>query len=390
VDTCLTAAVGLNMVDNIQGAGFFSRALLLALRAGEPRRLVRALVLEGSQESIGGSRNRRRTEQLLGAAEQLARETDEPYRSYLSALVLLCRGAAADFAGDWPGGQRLCDEAEAILHEARTRAVRVGWMFNLATARCFALWSLYFMGDYAEIARRLPRYIKDAQQRDDLYGETNFILLLGTVLHLAADEPGQAREDLRRIMGRWSRRGFHLQHLFWVHDEAEIDMYEGDGLSARRRLAEAWPLVEQSHLLRSQKLRIYLGWSRARAALVATTQVADAGPYLQAAERDAQAMGREGVGWAGALAQMVRAGVAATRGDLRGAAELLRDAAERCDATAMRGFAALARFRLGELLGGTEGQDLIAHGIALARAQQIRDLDRFTALLLPGFGRTRA
>src|SRR5262249_11159934 len=157
------------------------------------------------------------------------------------------------------------------------------------------------------------------RERDDVYGETNFILILGTLVRLAADEPDRAREELSRIMGRWSRQGFHLQHLHYLHDQVQIDLYQGDGLSAWRRLTEHRPLVERSHLLRVQMVRIYISWARARSALAAAAQVPQPEPFLRAAEHNARAMWREGAGWGPALAQMVRAGAASSRGDVPGA-----------------------------------------------------------------------
>jgi predicted ATPase len=72
LDVCTAAAVGLSMVDTVQGAYFQSRALLLALRAGEPARLVSALAIEGAHESIAGTRGGRRAGRLLGAEGALA------------------------------------------------------------------------------------------------------------------------------------------------------------------------------------------------------------------------------------------------------------------------------------------------------------------------------
>src|SRR5262245_6456344 len=69
LDVCDTAAVGLTMVDTIQGAYFQSRSLRLALKAGEPRRLCRALAIEGGHESIGGRTPH--SERLLDAADEL-------------------------------------------------------------------------------------------------------------------------------------------------------------------------------------------------------------------------------------------------------------------------------------------------------------------------------
>ncbi len=371
LDICLAAASGLSMVDTIQGAYFQSRALLLALRAGEPSRLVTALTMEAAHESIGGSWSRKRTDKLLRAATELAHELNEPYPR---ALVSLGRGIMAALEGDWPQARVLCDEAEGTFRESCT-----GVMWDLGTAQRFALWPLMFMGEVAEIRRRLPGLIKEAQERDDLYGETNLCLVVRTFARLATDEPHLAREELREVMGRWSQQGFHVQHMNRLYDEARIDLYLRDGASAWRRVSEQWPLVDRSHLLRVQQVRIFLRHLRGCCALAVSED------RLAGAERDARALWREKVPWAQALAQLLHAGVAARRGGRR-AAELLRDGAERCDAAAMRLFAAAARRRLGELQGGEEGRALIEKADEWMKGQQVVRPDRMAALLVPGVG----
>src|SRR5439155_14928156 len=84
LDVCDTAAVGLTMVDTIQGAYFQSRSLRLALEAGEPRRLARALALEGGHESIGGRTPR--SEALLAAADELAKRAGDAYSRGIALL----------------------------------------------------------------------------------------------------------------------------------------------------------------------------------------------------------------------------------------------------------------------------------------------------------------
>jgi hypothetical protein len=375
LDVCLAAATGLSMVDTIQGAYFQSRALLLALAAGEPGRLVSALAMEAAHESIGGTRNRRRSDALLAVAEALARQDGRPYPR---AMAVLARGIAAALEGDWPSGLALCDEAEAALREAG-----MGAAWELGTAQRFALWPLMFMGEAAEIARRLPGWIKEAEERDDLYGVTNLSLVIRTFTLLAADEPRRARSELDEVMRRWSHDGFHVQHMNRLLDEVQIDLYEGDGGSAWRRLAEKWPLLESSHLLRVQQVRVFLWHLRGRSALAAAAQGHEPGPLLRAAECDARALWREAVPWARALSQLLYAGAAAGRGDQGQAVELLRDAAARCDAVAMRLFAAAARRQLGTWMGGEEGRTLVKAADAWMKEQRVLRPERMMALLVP-------
>jgi hypothetical protein len=374
LDVCMAAAVGLSMVDTIQGAYFQSRSLLLALRAGEPGRLVSALAMEAAHESIGGTHNRRRPAALLGAAEALARQDGRPYPR---AMATLARGIAAALAGEWREGQARCDEAEAAFRES---CAGVAW--ELGTAQRFALWPLMFLGDVAEIARRLPGQIREAKERDDLYGETNLCLVIRTFTRLAADEPGRARAELAEVMARWSHDGFHVQHMNRLSDEAQIDLYEGDGAAAWRRLTEQWPLVERSHLLKVQQVRVFLRHVRGRAALVAA-RGAEWEALLRAAERDARALGREGAPWAAAQGQLLGAGVAAGRSDVGRAAALLRDAAGLCETAGLHLYAAAARRQLGTLLGGDEGAMLEADADRRMVGQGVVRPERLAALLVP-------
>ncbi len=70
-DVCWTAAAGLGLVDYIRGADFSVRHLFLSLRAGEPRRVAKALAWEAANSSCGGPAQRPRRA-LFVQAEALA------------------------------------------------------------------------------------------------------------------------------------------------------------------------------------------------------------------------------------------------------------------------------------------------------------------------------
>src|SRR6202022_3432173 len=138
-----------------------------------------------------------------------------------------------------------------------------------------------------------------------------------------------------------------------------IDLYQGDGESAWQRLAEAWPALEQSHLLRVQQIPILMLHLRARCALVLAVGGKDAASWLRAAQRDARSLRREKLPWSDALAELIEAALVFLRGDADQSRQILATAAAGFAATDMHLYAAVARRRQGRLLGGTQGQELV-------------------------------
>jgi len=376
INICWTASMGLSLVDTVQGAYFHTRGLLLALGAGEPYHLARFLAMEAAHVSIGGGHSRKRTARLLEAAETLAQQVDQPYPL---ATVSLAKGIAAAFEGNWRSALALCDLAEAIFRGSCT-----GVVWELDTAHRFALWPLMFLGEVAELSRRLPPLVKEAQERDDLYEVTNVTLGPGTFMRLAADEPEGARHDMEQVMARWSHQGFHVQHMNRLHDEAQIDLYLGQGQAAWDRLNEHWPTLAVLHFFRIQQIRIIMRHLRARSALAAAVRANNPGPFLRAAEQDARRLLREKVPWAQALSRLIHAGAALTRSAAEGA-NLLREAAFHLTEVDMPLHAATANWLLGRLVGGNEGQTLVDQAESWMRGQRIQNPARLTAMLAPGF-----
>jgi hypothetical protein len=207
-------------------------------------------------------------------------------------------------------------------------------------------------------------------------------------VRLAADEAPEARVELNDLMRQWSREGFHLQHTMGTYRMVELDLYEGDAATARERAAALWS-DGASLLVRMQHLRILVGHGLARGALAGATAMSNRDPLLRDAECSARRLEGVRMGSA-ALAKLVRAGIAAVRGDAPRAVALLTEAAAGFDAADMRLHAAAARRRLGGLLGGTEGEALVAKADAWMAGQQIRNPARLTATLAPGSGDGRA
>jgi hypothetical protein len=90
--------------------------------------------------------------------------------------------------------------------------------------------------------------------------------------------------------------------------------------------------------------------------------------------------------WSEPLALLLRAGIAVRRGDPSSAVKRLTDAASRFDAAGMGLFAAVARCRQGELMGGESGRLLRETALTWMKGQRIQDPNRMAAAFAPWSG----
>jgi hypothetical protein len=100
--------------------------------------------------------------------------------------------------------------------------------------------------------------------------------------------------------------------------------------------------------------------------------------------RDAGRIGRIKISGASSIAQLIESAVLLKRGGTEAALALLKRAATGFDDAEMRMHAATTRHRLGKLLGGEEGRNLVDAARAVMFAQKIKSPTRVTALLVPG------
>jgi hypothetical protein len=106
---------------------------------------------------------------------------------------------------------------------------------------------------------------------------------------------------------------------------------------------------------------------------------------LREADKDAGRLAAEGMPYATAAAALLRACVAAARGREEEAQTRLDAAESGFLAADMTLFAACARRRKGEMLGGEEGRALVADADAVMQGQGIERPEKWTAMYAPGW-----
>jgi len=98
LDTCSAVALGLSMIDPLRGADFQTRFLLLALRAGEPARVARALAYEAGYAAAAGVPAKAKAGRLLDDADALAHRIGDVY---VQGVVQICRSVVGYLCGSW-------------------------------------------------------------------------------------------------------------------------------------------------------------------------------------------------------------------------------------------------------------------------------------------------
>jgi hypothetical protein len=102
------------------------------------------------------------------------------------------------------------------------------------------------------------------------------------------------------------------------------------------------------------------------------------------AARDGHKIARERAFWATPFADLVLAAVAAVRGE-SAAVERAARAIVGFEAAGMAAYAAAARRRHGELVGGDRGAAEVADADAWMRSEGVVNVDRIAGVLAPGF-----
>jgi serine/threonine protein kinase len=378
-EACWSAGKGLLSVDNIRGAYFFVRALLVALDAGEPHRLVRALAIYGMMQVFEGDpRGHARGSRILDEADQLARPLND---AYLDNLVRICRGTAKMSVGKFREGLEMM---ESGLEGLEANSSGITWEIGSCRSSCFnaRLW----LGEIREITQAAPSFQRLSARVGSVFAEVTAELYTAFG-QIAAGHPQAARERVHGAMAKWTRYGFHFQHWLAVKVEAWCDLYEGNADAAWARLELAWPALEDSGLLRVQLMKVDALLLRGLAA-VATS---DARPKrLAIAARDVVSLRKLGREASSAASELLGGQVALAERKEAEARRSLRRAIDGFRVADARLHAECARRRLGELTGGAEGEAMIVKSEEWMRAQGIVDPEKFARAFAPRTGRQGA
>jgi len=375
VDTCWSAVMGLLMVDMISAGYFSARHLLLALDAGEPTRVARAMAIEATARRAYPT-GRRLTETLFQQSKALAQSVGNPDAI---ALSLLGESLMAMAKGQWKNGGILAEQALRIL---RKECTGVTWEVNVA--QNLAIWALMYRGELGEVVQRVPPLLAAARNTGNLYIATE-LCTRSNYAWLAADDPDEGEREAIESIDRWSHEGFHRQHYSALLARVQTALYRGNGGEAWRLFTEHEPSIRRSLITRLHVFRVETHYMRARSALAMAAMSRAPHRFLSIARAEARRIARERMPWSDPIALLLQAGVAHLEGHAALSLRCLHDAVDRFERADMNLYAAVARLRIGQLQDDAVGRE--QHGAALAwmAAQHIKNPAGFTRMLSPGF-----
>jgi len=292
-------------------------------------------------------------------------------------------GASFFLRGQWAAATDPLERASR-----RFRDESVGRWHERGTADFWRLMALDFQGAFRELVVAGDRYLRDAEDRGNLYMATDLRTRIVYLTALLRDDPETAQRTLDDALAAWPTEGWSLQHCRWTESSLNVALYRGEIEYARKVVADQWPGFRQSFVRRVRLMRGLLETLEARVCLLEATSSRSPGDRSALAKR-VRAVGRRMDQWNDPVlsgwARLLQAGAARVRGDEDEALRGLVLAEECLAASKMAGYVAVARRRRGELLGGDEGRDLITAANAWLEQQGVKNAAAWARMYAPGF-----
>ena len=373
LDALWAVSTALAAVDVVRVAAFQSQALLLALEAGEPRRLALALAWEAVLTATGGTRTTKRTNDLLQLARSLADRVESPHTR---GMLDFAEGWVAFLHGRFGDALGACARAEPVFRDQCT-----GVWWELSTTRTMMAWAMSHRGDNIELGAHLRTWEPEARARGDHFMVTNLLAFPMPYERLVADDVAGAERFIGEALALWPYRGFHIQHVSVLFSRALMLLYCGDGAGACAAVTHQWPAMVRSLQTQNQLTRVMLRDVRARGALAAAAAGIDRERHLARAARDARVIARERGTWTAGYVERLQAGLAMVRGDTESAKRSLQAAEAALDSAGLVLQAAVARRQLGMLIGGDDGRLLVDSADAFMRARAVVNVEAMSRML---------
>ena len=348
------------------------RNVLDALDAGEPKRVARSLSLFAMQASVS-TPGRGKVERALAVAELACGLAGD---GSSLAWLTMARGVR-EYVELGPRHARdsMQQATDAFSEQSPETLVEVG------AVRPHQMGVLFFAGRLRAFSDLKERTYEDATRRGDrkLLATS---LNLGSFVSCMHNDSHAALRSLDQLSTEWGRHRYDVMECSRRTSRVLVRLYQGS--------AAAWDDAadHEEHFLPSMLataayFRHSVFNAHAHAALARARKIEAWEPLLEVIERDAGEVERTGLAWSAGNSLVIRAGVSARRGRHDEAERQLREALASFESAGVGLYEVPVRWRLGELVGGDEGEALRARADAELRAEGVVSPERWTRMLVP-------
>jgi hypothetical protein len=266
-------------------------------------------------------------------------------------------------------------ECEALFLE---RCAEAAW--HVARIRMLQCWCHIWRGRLRAIADTVPRLVEDAEQRGNLYLATSAVTDIGYILGMVRDDPEPVLAALDARERWWTPRGFHLQHLNLGLARVQLAAYAGDPERAHVLVEDLWQRWRRSVFAGGLMFKGLVHHLRARAALGLAEHPAGRArraALLRIARQTIRTLGGTELPHAAASLAGLEGRILEIEGRTDAAVARLKESVTGLDASGIAAMAQAYRRHLGRLIGGSEGEALVARADAWLREQGVVRPDRF-------------
>jgi eukaryotic-like serine/threonine-protein kinase len=383
IDTCWSITAGLSFTMSFVSAIFLHRTLLLALSAGEPSRIMRAMALYATLAAIGGGRSMRRAELLARRAQELADRLGGDQERVVAGGM---SGAGLYLSGRFrEAAKRLESNLQTLDHLEDAAA---GIAYERTTFRFFYIQALAMLGRFRELHRLQQTWLAEGVARGDLYAVVNLRIGFANLVWLIDDRPDVANDEVRAAMSQWSSRGFHNEHFYALMAQVWTSLYSSDFDQAYILARELVTLTKSVLLWRTQTMRVRVRFVYGATALAhAINGGRPRQKLLEEAADAAHGIKQERMAWSDPLARALEAGIFLQAGEEQSAVRALDRAASEFSEQGMTAYAAAARDRSARIRGSLAAAEQIRLSAEFLRAEGVVAPERMISLLLPGLTR---
>ncbi len=388
-----TAKSGFFSSDFILGAYYGGRCLELALDAGEPNYLLRALCDEVLFTANEGTRAQDKVKWFLECIDRTARAASD---GSSPAYVALSHGTALLLLGHF--GASL---APLMRAEKNFLASCPQLTWELSFCRMLLCSARQFQGDLAKRGAELEGWIAEAERRSDL-ASLRFFLPKRVWSLLAKGEAEKAEvayEYCLNLIGNTPRPKMDHARVNLLFQRAFLDFYKGESAECQASLQSELQRFYRSPVSRSQGLRVTaLCIDAGSELLCAAKEALEAGaPFTQAPltlksrsrnrriERLIHRLEAEQAGYASAYARLLTATRQHQLGRNDVAQRLLQEALTEFESEGLDLVAASVMLRLGQTMSGKEAARTLSDALARFEDFSVVSPWRFADIYTPGF-----